>query len=183
MLETNRLLLRRWLPEDLPALTALNADPEVMRYVGDGRPRTPEESAAALAKYELDWESRGFGLFAIELRAPEPGPVGALVGWAGLAVPEFLPEIMPAVEIGWRLARPYWGFGIATEAAREILRFAFEYARLPRLVGICHLDNTPSAKVMAKLGMTEERRTTVPAHGKPVLVTELTRGHYLRNQT
>ncbi|WP_406299795.1 GNAT family N-acetyltransferase [Embleya sp. NBC_00888] len=184
MIETDRLLLRRWRDDDLPALTAMNADPEVMRYVGDGLPRTPEQSAAALVEYERAWQARGFGLFAIELRTAEPGPVGALAGWAGLAVPEFLPEVMPAVEIGWRLARPYWGHGIATEAAVEVLRFAFEYARVPRLISICHVDNTASAKVMAKLGMTEERRTTVPAHGKkPVLVTELARGRYLRTRT
>jgi RimJ/RimL family protein N-acetyltransferase len=177
MIETDRLLLRRWHDDDLDALAAMNADPEVMRYVGDGRPHPREQGAASLARYEQDWEARGFGLFAVELRAD-----GAVAGWVGLAVPEFLPEIMPAVEIGWRLARPYWGTGIATEAAREVLRFAFEYARLPRLVSICHVDNTASAKVMGKLGMTEERRTVVPAHGKPVLVTELSRGRYLRER-
>ncbi|MFE3199973.1 GNAT family N-acetyltransferase [Embleya sp. NPDC059237] len=182
MIETERLLLRRWHDDDLPALTAMHADPEVMRYVGGGLPLTPEESAAALARYERDWEARGFGLFALELRTPDPGPVGTVVGWAGLAVPEFLPEILPAVEIGWRLARPYWGHGIATEAAVEVLRFAFEYARVPRLVSVCHVDNAASANVMTKLGMTEERRTVVPGRGNPVLVTELSRGRYLRGR-
>ncbi|WP_406278665.1 GNAT family N-acetyltransferase [Embleya sp. NBC_00896] len=183
MIETGRLLLRRWRDDDLDALAAMNADPEVMRYVGDGNPRTRAQSEAALAQYERDWDARGFGLFAVELRTPEPGPVGALAGWAGLAVPEFLPEVMPTVEIGWRLARPCWGHGIATEAAHGVLRFAFEYARVPRLVGICHVDNTASARIMTKLGMTEERRTTVPGHGRPVLVTELARGRYLRSRT
>ncbi|MYV99415.1 GNAT family N-acetyltransferase [Streptomyces sp. SID3343] len=177
MIETERLLLRRWHDDDLDDLAAMNADPEVMRYVGDGRPHTREQSATSLSRYEQDWEARGFGLFAVELRAD-----GAFAGWVGLAVPAFLPEVMPAVEIGWRLARPHWGAGIATEAAHEVLRFAFEYARLPRLVSICHVDNTASAKVMAKLGMTEERRTVVPSHGKPVLVSELPRGRYLRER-
>jgi RimJ/RimL family protein N-acetyltransferase len=177
MIETDRLLLRRWRDDDLDALAAMHADPEVMRYVGDGRPHSREQSAASLARYEQGWQARGFGLFAVELRAD-----GAFVGWVGLAVPEFLPEVMPAVEIGWRLARPHWGAGIATEAAREVLRFAFDYARVPRLVSICHVDNAASARVMTKLGMTEERRTVVPSHGRPVLVTELARGRYLRER-
>src|SRR4051794_277172 len=107
MVETDRLLLRRWRGDDLGALAAMHADPEVMRYVGDGRPHSREQGAASLARYEQGWQARGFGLFAVELRAE-----GAFVGWVGLAVPEFLPEVMPAVEIGWRLARPHWGAGI-----------------------------------------------------------------------
>jgi len=181
MIETERLLLRRWRDDDLDAFAAMNADPEVMRLVGDGRPMTRARSADRLAAYERDWEARGFGLFAVEpLVNGRPG--GKLAGWVGLAVPDFLPEVMPAVEIGWRLARAYHGRGFATEAAREVLRFAFEYARVPRLVSVCDVENAASARVMAKIGMTEERRTRVPAHGRDVLVTELSRGRYLRTR-
>lgn len=181
MIETERLLLRRWRDDDLDALAAMNADPEVMRLIGDGLPLTRAQSAARLAMYERDWDARGFGLFAVEPLV-EGAPGGELAGWVGLAVPDFLPEVMPAVEIGWRLARAYQGRGIATEAAREVLRFAFEYARVPRLVSVCDVDNAASARVMAKLGMTRERCTRVPVHDRDVLVTELTRGRYLRTR-
>ena len=60
----------------------------------------------------------GFGMFALELRA-----TGELIGFTGLAVPQFLPEVMPAVEIGWRLGRAFWRRGLTTEAAAAALRF------------------------------------------------------------
>lgn len=173
-IETERLLLRRWRADDVDALAPMYADPEVMRFIRDGKVRTREETAAAIAAYEQAWDAVGFGLFAVELRDG-----GELAGWVGLAEPEFLPEIMPAVEIGWRLGRPYWGRGIATEAAREVLRFAFAYARLPRVVSVCQVDNAASLRVVRRLGMTEDRETVVPSHGRRVKVFTLSRGRYL----
>ncbi|WP_436771701.1 GNAT family N-acetyltransferase [Yinghuangia sp. YIM S09857] len=208
-IETERLLLRRWRADDVEALAPMYADPEVMRYVGDGRVRTREETGAAIAAYERAWDTLGFGLFAVELRnggtdagdaaggtgssggsADVSGdasggsdrsgrPAGVLAGWVGLAEPVFLPEVMPSVEIGWRLGRPFWGRGIATEAAREVLRFAFSYARLPRVVSVCHVDNAPSLRVMRRLGMAEDRETVVPSRGTRVKVYALSRGRYL----
>ena len=172
-LRTERLVLRGWRDEDLEALVELDSDPEVMRYVGDGKPRTREEAAAGFDRFRATWAELGYGLFAVEL-----AETGELTGWTGLAVPTFLPEVMPAVEIGWRLFRRHWGRGIATEAAREALRFGFEDAELDRVVSICHVDNEPSRRVMEKLGMRQDRLTSVPAHGKQVRVLAITRGEY-----
>ncbi|WNM36805.1 GNAT family N-acetyltransferase [Streptomyces sp. Li-HN-5-11] len=119
----------------------MDADPEVMRYIGDGSPSTRERTAAAPARAHVAWEERGYGLFAAEETA-----TGELIGWVGLAVPTFLPEIMPAVEIGWRLRRRSWGRGYATEAAREVLAFAFDEAGLDRVVSICHVDHHASTR-------------------------------------
>src|SRR2546428_11488624 len=113
MLATSRLLLRRWKESDVDPYADLGADPEVMRWVGDGSVRAREESRAAITRYENGWDQLGFGLFAMELRAS-----GRLIGFVGLSVPAFLPEILPGVEIGWRLARDQWGRGLATEGAR-----------------------------------------------------------------
>ncbi|MFF8398987.1 GNAT family N-acetyltransferase [Streptomyces sp. NPDC016172] len=169
---TERLWLRQWREADLDPLAEMDADPDVMRYIGDGSPGTRERTAAALARVRATWDERGYGLFAAEETA-----TGELVGWVGLAVPAFLPEIMPAVEIGWRLRRRSWGRGYATEAAREVLAFAFDEgeADLDRVVSICHVDNHASIRVMTKLGMTSDRITRVPAHGRPVQVMSLTR--------
>ncbi|MFJ8108811.1 GNAT family N-acetyltransferase [Streptomyces sp. NPDC096132] len=167
---TERLWLRQWREEDLDALAEMDADPEVMRYIGDGSPSTRERTTAALARARAAWDERGYGLFAAE----EPA-TGELIGWVGLAVPTFLPEIMPTVEIGWRLRRRSWGRGYATEAAREVLAFAFDEVALDHVVSICHVDNHASTRVMAKLGMTFDRTTRVPAHGQPVQVMSLTR--------
>ncbi|MEU8817983.1 GNAT family N-acetyltransferase [Actinoplanes sp. NPDC048796] len=164
-LETERLVLREWRDDDLDALAAMNADPEVMRYILDGSVLDREQSAARLRRIREVWERHGFGLFAVEGRAD-----GVLLGWAGLSVPDFLPEVMPAVEIGWRLARPYWGRGYATEAAAEALRFGFEDGGLDRVVSIRHVHNDRSRRVMEKLGLRHEFDTVVPGHGQPVAV-------------
>lgn len=126
-----------------------------------------------MARMRAAWDERGYGLFAAEEIA-----TGELIGWVGLAVPAFLPEIMPTVEIGWRLRRSSWGRGYATEAAREVLAFAFDEAGLERVVSVCHVDNHASTRVMAKLGMTFDRTTHVPAHGQPVQVMSLSLEEY-----
>ncbi|WP_042393179.1 GNAT family N-acetyltransferase [Streptacidiphilus carbonis] len=175
VLRTERLVLRGWRDEDLETLVELNSDPEVMRYIGEGKVLDREQSAAALASFRERWAEQGFGLFPVEL-----AETGELTGWVGLNVPRFLPEVMPAVEIGWRLLRRHWGRGIATEAAREVLRFGFEDAGLERVVSICHVDNEPSRHVMEKLGLRQQRLTAVPAHGRPVRVLAISREEYAR---
>ncbi|AGZ44516.1 GNAT family N-acetyltransferase [Actinoplanes friuliensis] len=174
-LTTERLILRRWRPADLDALAEMNADPEVMRYIRDGTVQDRGESEAFLARAEANFEKNGYGLFAAELR-----DTGDLAGWVGMAVPEFLPEVLPAVEIGWRLRRAYWGSGLATEGAREAMRFGFADCGLDRLVSIRHADNGRSGRVMEKLGMSFDRRTTVPATKQPVDVYEISRDEWLR---
>ena len=172
-LRTERLVLRGWRDEDLEALVELDSDPEVMRYVGDGKVKSRDEVVLWLARLRAAWAGQGYGLFAVEL-----AETGEFTGWAGLAVPRFLPEVMPAVEIGWRLLRRHWGRGIATEAARAALRFGFEEVGLDRVVSICHVDNEPSRRVMEKLGMRQDRLTSVPAHGQPVRVLAITKEEY-----
>ncbi|MCY1139736.1 GNAT family N-acetyltransferase [Actinoplanes sp. Pm04-4] len=163
MLTTERLLLRKWRNDDLDGLAAINADPEVMRYILDGSVRDREQSADGLRKMRRDWDEQGYGLFAVELR-------GELIGWAGFAVPVFLPAVLPAVEIGWRLGRRFWGYGYATEAAAAALRFGFDEVGFERVISIRHVDNMRSARVMEKLGLAYEFDTVVPEYDQPVAV-------------
>jgi RimJ/RimL family protein N-acetyltransferase len=172
-LETDRLTLRGWRDDDLDALAALNADPEVMRYIGDGSVRDRRQSAEGLLKMMATWQERGYGLFAVEVRE-----TGVLIGWAGFAVPDFLPEVLPAVEIGWRLNRGSWGYGYATEAATAALRFGFLDRGLDRIISIRHVLNVRSARVMEKLGLSHEFDTVVPENHRPVAVHAITRGRY-----
>jgi RimJ/RimL family protein N-acetyltransferase len=172
-LTTDRLLLRQWRDDDLAALIPIYADPEVMRYIADGRVKTPDETADQLAYMRRHWAEHDFGLFAAELRE-----TGEVIGWIGLAVPHFLPEVMPTVEIGWRLGRSFWGKGLATEGARAALRFGLVDRELKRLVSIRHLDNQASGRVMEKLGMTLDRVTTIPGIGRQAAVYAITRDQY-----
>ncbi|WP_244298412.1 GNAT family N-acetyltransferase [Micromonospora cremea] len=167
------MTLRGWRNDDLDSLAAINADPEVMRYIMDGSVRDRRQSADGLQKMIANWQERGYGLFAVEVRE-----TGVFVGWAGLAVPDFLPEVMPAVEIGWRLDRRSWGHGYATEAATAALRFGFLDRGLDRIISVRHVDNDRSARVMEKLGLTREFDTVVPGHEQPVAVHAITRDQY-----
>lgn len=164
-IETARLTLREWRDDDLDALAAINADPEVMRHILDGSVRDREQSAQSLHKMMRAWQENGFGLFAVE-------KANTLLGWAGLAIPDFLPEILPAVEIGWRLDRHAWGHGYATEAAEAALRFGFDEIGLERVVSIRHVANERSRRVMEKLGLRHVFDTVVPGYGQPVAVHE-----------
>ena len=146
---TERLLLRRWTDEDATPLAAMNADPEVMRHIGTGAPLERAASDELPAHFEREWAQRGFGIWAVE----ELAVPGVAVGFCGLAVPTFLPEVLPAVEVGWRLAREGWGRGIATEAARTALAFGFGPLGMAEIIAIVAPANVRSLRVCAKLGM------------------------------
>ncbi|GLX00556.1 GNAT family N-acetyltransferase [Microtetraspora sp. NBRC 16547] len=174
-LTTDRLLLRRPNESDIDPLAEMNADPEVMRYIGDGSvlPMDRNRTAGGIARAHEEWEECGFGLLSVILR-----DTGQFAGWVALTVPAFLPQILPAVEIGWRLSRRHWGWGYATEAAGALLRLGFIDRGLDRIVSIRHVDNLRSKRVMDKIGMRLGFETVVPAHGTPVAVHEITRAEF-----
>jgi RimJ/RimL family protein N-acetyltransferase len=148
-LRTPRVLLRRWRDADLAPFAALNADPEVMKYFP--AKLSEQESANLIARAERDFERCGFGPWALELPGEEP-----LIGFLGLMpVPDALP-FAPAVELGWRLARPFWGRGLASEAGRAATRHAFEELGLPELVAYTAAHNERSRRLMRRLGMTRD---------------------------
>ncbi|MCX3062333.1 GNAT family N-acetyltransferase [Streptomyces beihaiensis] len=159
-IHTPRLLLRRWTDDDLIPMAEVNADPAVMRWIRDGAVLDLEQTAEAIERWEEEWDDEGFGLFAVELLGS-----GELIGFTGLSVPGFLPEVLPAVEIGWRLGRQFWGQGYASEAAHAAMEFALQDRGLDRLVSICRVENRASENVMRKLGMALDRETVHPVHG------------------
>ncbi len=171
---TPRLLLRQWRDDDVAPMAVINADPEVMRWIGDGSVRTFQQTTAGIKAWEREWARHGFGLFALELRS-----TAELAGFTGLSVPEFLPEVMPAVEIGWRLGRRFWGAGLATEAARAALRFGLIDRGLQRILSIAQVGNYASERIMAKLGMHLERETVDPGCGRQVRVYVITGAEYV----
>ncbi|MEV8318566.1 GNAT family N-acetyltransferase [Streptomyces sp. NPDC059900] len=165
LIQTPRLLLRRWRETDVAPMTVINSDPRVMRWIGDGSVHSQEQTRDRIAMWEHEWETEGFGLFAVELRA-----TGELAGFTGLSVPHYLPEVLPAVEIGWRFGPPFWGQGLATEAARAALGFGFAERGLERVVSIVQVGNNASERVMNKLGMRVERGAVDHHCGRPIRI-------------
>ena len=146
---TPRLVLRPWRSADYEPFAETNADPRVMEFMPALLSR--EESDALIGRIRTHFEQHGFGLCAAEHRAS-----GTFVGYIGLYVPAFQAHFMPAVEIGWRIASDWWAQGLATEGAREVVRFAFEELALPNLVSFTAPANLRSRRVMEKLGMTHD---------------------------
>jgi RimJ/RimL family protein N-acetyltransferase len=170
-LTTARLVLRPFTPDDLAELAAIHAE-ESFWWYPRRRGMTAEETAEFLNRMLGRYESDGFGIEALIDRAG-----GAMIGWAGLAVPHFLPEILPAVEVGWRLSAPFRGRGLATEAGAAALGFGFTTGGLERIVSIYEPENVASGRVMERLGFVPWLTTTGPG-GEEVTVTELTRARW-----
>jgi RimJ/RimL family protein N-acetyltransferase len=145
---TERLIMRGWRESDLAPWAAMNADPEVRRYVGPLL--TFEQAAAWVLNYQDDLDRYGFGFWALEVRAS-----GEFIGFTGLSTAD---EEMPVtgVELGWRLARPAWAHGYATEAGRAVLRYGFDTMGLPEVVAVTMAGNARSQAVMRRIGMTTD---------------------------
>jgi RimJ/RimL family protein N-acetyltransferase len=148
-LTTDRLVLRDWRDDDLPAFRRLTADTEVMRYF----PKTlaPDESDAMATRIRANLARDGFGFWAVSRRGQDD-----FLGFVGLSRVPFVAPFTPAVEVGWRLGRAGWGQGFATEAARAALAFGFTTLGLPDVVSFTVPDNRPSRRVMEKLGFTHD---------------------------
>jgi RimJ/RimL family protein N-acetyltransferase len=123
------------------------------------------------------YESDGFGIEAVIDKA-----TGAMIGWAGLAVPHFLPQILPAVEVGWRLSGPYRGRGLATETGAAALRWGFTTAGLDRVVSIYEPENVASGKVMEHLGLEPYLTATHPERGETMIVTQISAARWRARQ-
>ena len=145
-LGSNRLRLRAWRDEDLEPFAAMSADPQVMRFFPSTLTRS--ESNALAERIRRHFDKYEFGLWAVEVM-----DVASFVGFVGLAVPSFEAEFMPSVEIGWRIAKPHWGMGYATEAAKLAIEYGFTKLQLPEIVSFTVPENSSSRRVMEKVGM------------------------------
>lgn len=146
----------------------MSADPQVMAYIGDGSTLTTQQARATYETVSRGWGRGPLGLFAIERVSDQ-----RFIGFCGLSEPTLLPEILPSIELGWRLHRSAWNQGFGTEAAQAVADWAFERQDLDRLVSVIHVENTASQRLAVRLGMTQERRTVVPSSALWVDVYEL----------
>ncbi len=146
-LKTERVVLRDWRDDDLVPFAALNSDPVVMTHFPSVLTREQSDGVAGRIRGLLS--QQGWGLWAAEVE-------GQFVGFVGLSRPRFDAPFAPCVEIGWRLARHAQGRGLATEAAREVLKFALETLPGENVVSFTVPGNRPSRRVMEKIGLTYE---------------------------
>jgi RimJ/RimL family protein N-acetyltransferase len=150
-LHSPRLVLRQWRGGDRMPFAAMWADPTVMQYYYLPPLPDPAASDAWIARMEAHTEEHGFGYWAVEL----PGKA-SLIGAIGLSRVRWALPFAPAVEIGWRLARPYWGQGYALEGARAVLDDGFGRLGLAEIVAFTVPANRRSWRLMERLGMTRD---------------------------
>jgi RimJ/RimL family protein N-acetyltransferase len=149
ILQTPRLILRTWQDSDIEPFSAMNQDPEVMKFFPSLL--TPEQSLGLIERQRRHFQDHGFCCYAVELKSS-----GEFIGFVGLAIPLFEAPFMPAVEVGWRIARSHWNKGYATEAAKYVLNLAFNDLNLQEVVSFTAVPNKTSQRVMEKIGMTHD---------------------------
>ncbi len=152
-LETTRLILRQWQDSDISTFIKMNQDPRVMEFFPELW--SEERSRDCVTLFRKHFAKNGFGFFAVELKETHE-----FIGFVGIAKvrfeAHFTTQTSPAIEIGWRLVSKHFGKGYATEAAREVLRFAFAELHLKEVVSYAAVPNLPSQNVMKKIGMKRD---------------------------
>lgn len=166
-LETERLILRRFMPGDADNLVALDSDPEVMRYLTGGTPTPRAEIERDVLPAFLHYYERSdsYGFWAVIEKA-----TGDFLGWFHFRPLNGSPDDEP--ELGYRLHKAAWGKGYGTEGSRALIRKGFAELGVRRVVASTYQDNLGSRRVMEKAGMTLVRtfRMTpaeLAAHGVP----------------
>ena len=170
MIRTERLLIRKPQIEDAPGLLEAFADPEAMRYIGDGSTTDLAGAEGAVDRWLERWDAWGLGMFVVE-RAEDARVLGraGFLRWD----PETWEIGGSETELGWGLARKHWGHGYATEAARALRDWALGERGLNRLISLIQHGNVRSVRVAEKLGERYER--DVEVRGKPTRLYSLER--------
>lgn len=147
ILETERLVIRRWTKDDREPFANMNADKRVCQFLPKTLSR--EESDSFVDRIERHCDDFGYGLFAVELKQ-----TSTFIGFVGLVNVPFETHFTPALEMGWRISADHWNKGFATEAARAILDYGQNLLKLKNIVSFTVPHNIPSRRVMEKIGLT-----------------------------
>lgn len=141
---TKNLLLRPFTLDDVKAMHRILNGRDVLRYFPGTQSMTEEQVERSIGRLLAHWQERGYGLWALESRQ-----TGELIGRCGL---QYITET-DEVEVDFILSRDYWGRGLATEAGLASIQYGFDVLKVDSIVGIVHLENRASQRVLEKLGM------------------------------
>lgn len=145
MFETERLLVRHWQPDDLDAIDAITSDPDVVRYVGDGKPLPRSEAERWIGVSENNYRTKGYGASAIIEKAS-----GDFIGIGGLVRSS---RDVGDAEIIYYFAKPYWGRGYAKEVVPALLDDGFRMHGLGSIIATIDPENVASQRVVEAAGM------------------------------
>ena len=143
--------MRQWRESDREPYAAMNSDAAVMEFFPSLQDRV--FSDANIDRWRAEMAAQGWSNWAVELRDS-----GEFIGFIGLSEPRGALPFSPCVEVGWRLARNFWGKGFATEGARAALKVGFERLSLPAIVSFTAVGNRRSRAVMERLGMVNSKQ-------------------------
>jgi [ribosomal protein S5]-alanine N-acetyltransferase len=155
ILETDRLLLREFVIDDVEDFFRMVSDPDVTRYTGDGGKTLAEAQKGLEERVFQDYKKHGYGRWATVYK-----PTGKVIGFAGLKYLDDVGEI----DLGYRFFKEHWSKGLATEASRAVLTYGFDTLQLQRIIGIADTENKVSIRVLEKVGFTFEKFTTYRDH-------------------
>lgn len=159
--ETERLLLRELLPEDINGLLQLDSDPEVHQYLGQKTISTIEESSQNLNYIRKQYIDNGIGRWAVIEKQ-----TNQFIGWSGLKlITELTNGHINYYDLGYRFIKEYWGKGYATESAKASISYAFNQLNANEVYAIADIDNLASIKILEKLGL--KRINIFQYDGKP----------------
>jgi RimJ/RimL family protein N-acetyltransferase len=146
ILETARTIVRGWKEADIPAYAQMVADPDVMRFIGDGSVQTAAQATAFIHNMRQQAQERGWILWAVEAKATK-----TLMGWCGFGLRK------GQVDFGYRFARSFWGQGFGTEVAQAVFAYGITQYQLVPCTAAAFVENTASIRILEKLGFRVER--------------------------
>jgi RimJ/RimL family protein N-acetyltransferase len=155
ILETDRLILREFILEDLDEVFRLVSDPDVTRYIGDVCKSVEDARKRMVEQTFRDYEKFGYGRWAVVCKS-----TGKVIGAAGL---KFLDDV-GEVDLGYSFFKEHWGKGLATEASRAVVAYGVDNLQIQRIVGIADIENQASIRVLEKVGFRFEKFTTYRDH-------------------
>lgn len=147
--ESERLIFRQWKESDKEYFSRMNSDPQVMEFF----PKQLNKLESDLRANQIieSIETNNYGLWAVEIKESNQ-----FIGFIGLNFTDFNSEFTPCIEIGWRLGKEYWGYGYATEGAKEVLHYGFQVLKLDEVYSFTSKINVRSENVMKKIGMSKK---------------------------